>query len=408
MGATCTCCCSCDGDVDVVDAEKPQVVNKALSSLVDVNVASEDLLCTLPGITRAKARAIVARRNEVGRFAKLWDLTAIPGIGEATVRGIQKLVAPLVDTPQEGPVRRLRHPLTCPIQAHGEAAVVVMGTWNIRRLSLSKPDFALHIIAGVIQHMDLVAIQEVMDPRALQKLLMLLPGWNCVTSPAQGTQGSVYCEQYAVLFNAARVSLTGDAYVASALQVSRPPMVSHFVARSNAAWRVSVINFHAVYGTKASERTRECCVVQQFAEDMARNGATTCLLGDFNVPSDGVVWKAWQAVGSNRTWTPVLTGTGTTLSGSAFDNIWIAHGVLVRGQVYCYSTDIRLPNDTATEAVSDHYPVVAAIRVGSSPKQATHMPDNAERCTVTTPGDTWYAASVLWNRYQNTSTQLLV
>jgi competence protein ComEA len=59
---------------------------------VDLNRASEEELQTLPGIGPAKARAIVAHREEHGPFAEPGDLRAVSGIGERTFQQLADLV----------------------------------------------------------------------------------------------------------------------------------------------------------------------------------------------------------------------------------------------------------------------------------------------------------------------------
>lgn len=48
--------------------------------LVDINTASEALLCTLPGIGEAKAADIIAYRETHGSFASCEDIMKVPGI----------------------------------------------------------------------------------------------------------------------------------------------------------------------------------------------------------------------------------------------------------------------------------------------------------------------------------------
>lgn len=53
---------------------------------VNINVASESQLQSLPGIGPAKAMAIVEDREANGPFASCQDLTRVNGIGDATVK----------------------------------------------------------------------------------------------------------------------------------------------------------------------------------------------------------------------------------------------------------------------------------------------------------------------------------
>jgi len=59
----------------------------ALAGPVDINSASaEALAAELTGVGPAKAEAIVSHREQNGRFASPYDLTAVKGIGEKTVQ----------------------------------------------------------------------------------------------------------------------------------------------------------------------------------------------------------------------------------------------------------------------------------------------------------------------------------
>ncbi len=59
---------------------------------IDLNVADETALDSLPGIGPATAAAIVERRNQVGRFVTVDDLLDVPGIGPAKVEVLRDLV----------------------------------------------------------------------------------------------------------------------------------------------------------------------------------------------------------------------------------------------------------------------------------------------------------------------------
>ena len=62
------------------------------SGLINLNVASVNLLETLPGIGQALATAIVAFREEHGPFESVEEITSVPRIGPATYEKIRDLV----------------------------------------------------------------------------------------------------------------------------------------------------------------------------------------------------------------------------------------------------------------------------------------------------------------------------
>ena len=67
-------------------AQEPQ------SGLININTASQDELCQLPGIGPATASKIVASREQEGAFATKEDLMRVSGIGEKKFASLQDLI----------------------------------------------------------------------------------------------------------------------------------------------------------------------------------------------------------------------------------------------------------------------------------------------------------------------------
>ena len=65
---------------DVAEANLLQ--ERAELGLVNINKATEEELCTLPGIGQSKAVAIMKYREENGPFQSTEDMKSVPGIGE--------------------------------------------------------------------------------------------------------------------------------------------------------------------------------------------------------------------------------------------------------------------------------------------------------------------------------------
>lgn len=74
-----------------IEASSP-VGAVSTSAVVDINSATAEQLDGLPGIGPSTAAAIVARRDEIGRFVNEDDLLAVPGIGPAKVAALRGLV----------------------------------------------------------------------------------------------------------------------------------------------------------------------------------------------------------------------------------------------------------------------------------------------------------------------------
>lgn len=62
---------------DLPGQEQPE---QEKSSLVDINTAGKEQLMTLAGIGESKAMAIIAYREEHGKFKKIEDIMNITGI----------------------------------------------------------------------------------------------------------------------------------------------------------------------------------------------------------------------------------------------------------------------------------------------------------------------------------------
>lgn len=62
------------------------------SVLVDLNTADAAALMTLPGIGESKAAAIIAWRQENGRFTAIEDLMNVSGIGDSTYERLAPLI----------------------------------------------------------------------------------------------------------------------------------------------------------------------------------------------------------------------------------------------------------------------------------------------------------------------------
>lgn len=68
----------------LADATAPRKIN--------VNAADVEELCELPGVGEFIGRRIVAHREAHGPFAKAEDLTAVKGIGPATVKKLEPYI----------------------------------------------------------------------------------------------------------------------------------------------------------------------------------------------------------------------------------------------------------------------------------------------------------------------------
>ena len=70
----------------------PELTQAQAGGLIDLNLASEALLDTLPGIGPALARAIISYRENVGPFRSVAEIQEVPKIGPVTYRNLRDLV----------------------------------------------------------------------------------------------------------------------------------------------------------------------------------------------------------------------------------------------------------------------------------------------------------------------------
>ena len=64
----------------------------APSGLVNLNTASEEQLCTLPGIGSSKARSIIAYREEHGSFDRIESVMNVAGIKDGLFQKIKAYI----------------------------------------------------------------------------------------------------------------------------------------------------------------------------------------------------------------------------------------------------------------------------------------------------------------------------
>ncbi|NOY53622.1 MAG: helix-hairpin-helix domain-containing protein [Deltaproteobacteria bacterium] len=75
-----------------VTASGPAVSMKLKTERVDLNRASAEQLCALPGIGEKKAQAIIDYRLKKGNFSAVEDLLRVKGIGEKLFEKIKPRV----------------------------------------------------------------------------------------------------------------------------------------------------------------------------------------------------------------------------------------------------------------------------------------------------------------------------
>lgn len=192
---------------------------------------------------------------------------------------------------------------------------LLLATWNIREFDSEKygrrTTESFYFIAEIINHFDLVAIQEVReDLSALDKIQELLGGWwkYIVTDVTEGTAGNG--ERMAFLYDSRKVTFGGlageivlpDVKGERALQLARTPFICGF----KAGWsKFNLCTVHIYYGDDKPNNERRVKEIDDLAKLLAKrakeppaqparpDGRVTAvrntqvenmiLLGDFNI-----------------------------------------------------------------------------------------------------------------------------
>jgi endonuclease/exonuclease/phosphatase family metal-dependent hydrolase len=177
---------------------------------------------------------------------------------------------------------------------------LLLASWNLREFESASwgkrtPD-AYYFIAEIIDHFDLVAVQEVRGLGGLRELTRRLgPYWDfVVTDTTLGQRGNH--ERLAYMFDTRRVRLSGlvgEVVIppdskAAAVQLARTPLVCGF----QAGWaKLQLTTVHILWGTDQvndPERVEEirslAKLLAKRAEDRAEiDDDNLILLGDFNI-----------------------------------------------------------------------------------------------------------------------------
>ena len=201
---------------------------------------------------------------------------------------------------------KLREALRSEIPQRGIAGSLVLASWNIREFDSAvygaRKEEPLYYIAEIIDHFDLVAVQEVRDDlTALERLMDLLGWWwkYLLTDVTVGEPGNQ--ERMAFLYDSRKVrfgGLAGEVVIPPrkgedcktlepAKQLARTPFITGF----GIDWfKCTICTTHILYGKGVSEdpdRLQEIRVLAQFLADRTKEkfawAKNMILLGDFNI-----------------------------------------------------------------------------------------------------------------------------
>lgn len=243
-------------------------------------------------------------------------------------------------------------------------AGISVASWNIRHLGWGeKKDEAA--VAAVLSRFDLIAIQEVMKPQAIEALERRLESvtneaWGSLASDTIG-RGS-YKEAYGFLWRESDVAFEGGAvvYLDPGDIFAREPFSAIFADRDDGQ-RFVLASVHILYGDSKADRTPEIRALSDYWDWLEESfDAPVVLAGDFNMaPSE----PAWRELGRDAK--PLITRGATTLSShdnrfaNLYDNIWVRPGRLeiTDSGIADFPSWLNITHEQARASVSDHAPV---------------------------------------------------
>lgn len=84
-------------ETEAQEARKAEIVKQeaeqeSQSGLINLNTATKEMLCTLPGVGESKANSIISYREQKGSFAKVQDIMQVEGIKEGLYEKIKELI----------------------------------------------------------------------------------------------------------------------------------------------------------------------------------------------------------------------------------------------------------------------------------------------------------------------------
>jgi endonuclease/exonuclease/phosphatase family metal-dependent hydrolase len=202
---------------------------------------------------------------------------------------------------------KLREALRREIPQRDIAGSLVLASWNIREFDSSaygaREDEPLYYIAEIIDHFDLVAVQEVRDDlSSLERLVDLLGWWwKYLLTDVTDEGGRGNWERMAFLYDSRKVrfgGLAGEVVIPPekqegggtlepAKQLARTPFIVGF----GVDWfRCTICTTHILYGESVAEdpeRLEEIRVLARFLADRTKGkyawAKNMILLGDFNI-----------------------------------------------------------------------------------------------------------------------------
>ena len=300
---------------------------------------------------------------------------------------------------------------------------LLLASWNIREFESGKygprQREALYYIAEIIDHFDIVAVQEVRDDlSSLEKVMDILGGqWDyLLTDVTAGTQGNK--ERMAFVFDTRKVrfgGLAGEIVVPPVKKGQPAPQYARtpFMVGFRTSWfKFTICTTHIYYGQSVKDDPQRVEEIRQLAKHLAKAvdedtawAKNMILLGDFNIFGvEDETFKALTEPGFEIH--PNLLGIGSNVDQSKhFDQIAFIAPDLKDKLVDCnagvfnfykyvyseehkdiYAEDVPQTasgkpgrfKDWRTYQMSDHLPMWIELRVDFSPEYLQRIAEGKE------------------------------
>ena len=293
------------------------------------------------------------------------------------------------------------------------ASRLLLATWNIREFESAKygprQREALYYIAEIIDHFDIVAVQEVRDDLSSLEEVMKILGYSwdyLITDVTEGKQGNL--ERMAFIYDKRKVyfgGLAGEIVIPPISKTEPAPQHARtpFMVGFRTGWfKFTICTAHAYYGESIADDPQRVKEIKQLATHLAKHVSSASawaknmiLLGDFNIfNKESKAYKALTDPGFQMH--DNLVGLGSNVKqDKIFDQIAFIAPDLKDKLVDCnagvfnffkyvyraedeavYRPDIKKTksgkpgryNDWRTYQMSDHLPMWIELRVDFSPE----------------------------------------
>lgn len=195
-------------------------------------------------------------------------------------------------------------------------AEITLVSWNIRDFGQSRDDMEITAIAKVIQHADIVAIQEVVAKhpggaqavaRLADQLNRMGANWDYRVSDPTKSSSSQKSERYAYLWKTAKIAITGGGpklLTELAANVEREPYLIQFKIQNKV---LTVLNYHACTHSDEFPERAEILAISKWLKNNKFDNVIWA--GDMNLQIDDAAFHPILQYGYKN----VLNGEKTSL-----------------------------------------------------------------------------------------------